>query len=98
VSSVTSSRPTLAAPPPEGGRGRARGFGATPIQPKDAELRAQWMAPFLISPHDASVVYAGYQFLFRSSNRGDSWEKISPDLTSNNPAEMLPRNSSAIPY
>ena len=81
----------------QGGRG---GGAATPIQPKDpdAELRAQWMAPFFISPHDASVVYAGYQFLFRSSNRGDSWEKISPDLTSNNPAEMLPKNSSAIPY
>ena len=39
------------------------------IQPKDpdAELRAQWMAPFIISPHDGSIVYAGYQFLFRST-------------------------------
>jgi len=76
------------------------GGKATDIQPKssDVELRAQWMAPFLISPHDASIVYAGYQFLFRSTTRGDSWEKISADLTSNNPAEMLPKNSSAIPY
>jgi photosystem II stability/assembly factor-like uncharacterized protein len=80
-----------------GGRGSA---GATNIQPKDpdAELRAQWMAPFFISPHDASIVYAGYQFLFRSTNRGTSWEKISPDLTANDPAQMLPKNSSAIPY
>jgi photosystem II stability/assembly factor-like uncharacterized protein len=82
--------------------GRAgRGAGAAKdIQPKDPdeELRAQWMAPFLISPHDGSIVYAGYQVLFRSHDRGDSWQKISPDLTGNDPAQMLPQNSSAIPY
>ena len=56
-----------------GARGGTRGGAATNIQPKDpdAELRAQWMAPFFISPHDSTVVYAGYQFLFRSGNRGD---------------------------
>ncbi len=71
----------------------------TPIQPSlpDAELRAQWMAPFIISPHDSSIVYAGYQFLFRSPNRGDTWDKISPDLTYNNAAEMG-ENPTAIPY
>ncbi len=85
----------------QSGRGRGgRGGASKNIQPKDAEaeLRAQWMAPFLISPHDPSVVYAGYQFLFRSPDRGDSWDKVSPDLTGNDPAQMLPRNSSAIPY
>lgn len=83
---------------PEAGRGRGRGASA-PIQPTDptAELRAQWMAPFIISPHDNSIVYAGYQFLFRSNNRGDAWEKISPDLTDNNSAQMG-QNPSAIPY
>jgi len=83
---------------PAAGRGRGRG-SATPIKPSDptAELRAQWMAPFIISPHDNSIVYAGYQFLFRSRNRGDAWEKISPDLTDNNTAQMG-LNPSAIPY
>ena len=85
------------------GRGRGRGqTGVTPIQPKpgdpDAELRAQWMAPIVVSQHDGSVIYAGYQFLFRSPNKGDSWERISPDLTSNKADEMLPKHSSAIPY
>ena len=91
-----------------GGRGRGRGATppppgtpqrVAPIQPTDptAELRAQWMAPFIISPHDNSIVYAGYQFLFRSKNRGDDWEKISPDLTDNNKAQMG-ENPSAIPY
>jgi photosystem II stability/assembly factor-like uncharacterized protein len=77
-----------------------RGGGAKNIQPEQSGdmLRAQWMAPITLSPHDPSIVYAGYQFLFRSPNRGDSWQRISPDLTSNDPAQMLPLNASAIPY
>jgi len=77
----------------------ASGGRSTNIRPPDpdAELRAQWMAPFFISPHDASLVYAGYQYLFRSRNRGDSWEKISADLSDNNAAQMG-ENPSAIPY
>ena len=75
--------------------------GITDIQPKvdpDTELRAQWMAPIIVSRHDASVIYAGYQHVFRSANRGDSWERISPDLTGNDQEQMLPKHSSAIPY
>ena len=76
ASTATSAAPISAA----AGRARRRraaaagGGAATHIQPKDpdAELRAQWMAPFIISPHDGSVVYAGYQFVFRSRNRGDA--------------------------
>jgi hypothetical protein len=70
-----------------------------PIRPPDPdeELRAQWMAPFFISPHDSSIVYAGYQSLFRSKTRGDSWEKISGDLSDDNPARQG-ENPSAIPY
>jgi photosystem II stability/assembly factor-like uncharacterized protein len=96
------SRTDLGAEPPAGrGRGRGgRGQGvSTPIQPDfgDAELRAQWMAPFIISPHDFSIVYAGYQMLFRSLNRGDNWTAISPDLTDNS-KERMGENPSAIPY
>ena len=81
---------------PAGGRGRG---SATPIRPADptAELRAQWMAPFIISPHDNTIVYAGFQTLFRSKNRGDAWETISHDLSDNNSAQMG-QNPSAIPY
>jgi len=52
-------------------------------QDEDEEVtyRWNWSAPVLISPHEASTVYFGAQFLFRSTNRGDSWETISPDLT-----------------
>jgi photosystem II stability/assembly factor-like uncharacterized protein len=83
------------------GRGRGR-TGVTSIRPPlkdgESELRAQWMAPVITSQHDPATVYLGFQFVFRSTNRGETWERISPDLSSNDPAQMLLRSSSAIPY
>ena len=94
------------------GRGRGRA-GVTNIRPpvatvpagssgkdgaSDAELRAQWMAPVITSQHDPGTVYLGFQFVFRSTNRGSTWERISPDLSANDPIQMLPKSSSAIPY
>jgi photosystem II stability/assembly factor-like uncharacterized protein len=49
-------------------------------------LRGQWLAPFILSPHDPHLVYLGMQYLFRSLDRGDIWERTSPDLTTNDPA------------
>ena len=37
----------------------------------------------MASPTQAGLIYLGGQFLFRSKDRGDSWERISPDLTTN---------------
>lgn len=87
------------------GRGN-RGGGAPPsgpqrttrIRPPGEGLRSQWMTPVIISPHDASTIYVGFQHVFRSANRGDGWTKVSEDLTHNDPAQMLPRSSSEIPY
>jgi photosystem II stability/assembly factor-like uncharacterized protein len=89
--------------PAQAGRGRGRARGAsTPIRPQtpdgSAPLRAQWMAPIITSVHEPGVVYAGFQFVFRSANRGDSWERISPDLTSNDPSRMLLQSANAVPY
>jgi photosystem II stability/assembly factor-like uncharacterized protein len=84
-----------------GGRGRGRA-GVTSIRPNpgegEPELRAQWMAPIIASIHQPGTVYAGYQSVYRSTTRGDSWQRISPDLTSNDPSQMLLRSSNAIPY
>lgn len=70
-------------------QGRPRSTG---IMPKMGEgeppLRGQWLAPFIISPHDPDVLYHGMQFVFRSWNRGDTWERISPDLTDNDAKRM----------
>ncbi|NIM90604.1 MAG: hypothetical protein GTO17_06610 [Candidatus Aminicenantes bacterium] len=51
-------------------------------------LRGQWVAPFILSPHNPRIIYHGMQYLFRSMNRGDTWERISPDLTYNDPDKM----------
>jgi photosystem II stability/assembly factor-like uncharacterized protein len=62
------------------------------IYPKAAqgepEHRGQWLAATMLSPHNPQVVYHGFQYLFRSMNKGETWERISPDLTYNNPAEQ----------
>ena len=54
----------------------------------EPELRGQWLAPFILSPHNSRVVYHGMQYVFRSMDRGENWERISPDLTTNNPDEQ----------
>ena len=51
----------------------------------EAPLRGQWLAPFMLSPHNPRVLYHGMNFLFRSWDRGDKFDKISPDLTFNDP-------------
>ena len=59
-------------------------------KPREGEspFRGQWVAPFIISPHDHQVIYHGMNYLFRSGDRGDNWEKISPDLTYNDPEKL----------
>lgn len=57
------------------------------IRPQDREgepkLRGQWLAPFIISPHNPRIIYHGMNHLFRSMDRGDRWQRISPDLSYN---------------
>lgn len=56
-----------------------------PIQPMpalgEAAYRWNWDAPLIVSKHDASTLYFAANKLFKSSNRGDDWQTISPDLT-----------------
>lgn len=47
----------------------------------DLKYRFQWNAPIVISPHDPNVLYHASQYVHRSTNEGQSWELISPDLT-----------------
>lgn len=49
----------------------------------DLKYRFQWTFPVLISPHDNETVYVTSQYVHRTTNRGQSWEVISPDLTTN---------------
>jgi len=54
----------------------------------EPRLRGQWLAPFILSSHNPDIIYHGMQYLFRSRDRGDTWEKISPDLTYNSKSAM----------
>ncbi|HUQ99896.1 MAG TPA: hypothetical protein VM166_10605, partial [Gemmatimonadaceae bacterium] len=49
-------------------------FGARPY-------RWNWSSPMLISPYDHNTIYFGANYLFKSSNRGDAWTRLGPDLT-----------------
>lgn len=51
----------------------------------DPKLRFNWNTPIVQSPNKPDRVYASAQFLFMSDDMGDTWKKISPDLTSNDP-------------
>ena len=53
-------------------------------------LRFNWVAPIRLSPLDPRTLYAGAQVLFRSRDRGDHWEEISPDLTTNDANKISP--------
>ncbi|RLE03760.1 MAG: hypothetical protein DRJ11_03330 [Candidatus Aminicenantes bacterium] len=59
----------------------------TPIIPRRGENKApyrfNWTPPLLISPHNPMIIYTGAQVLLRSLDRGDHWQEISPDLTTN---------------
>lgn len=47
----------------------------------DRDYRFNWNAPIVISAHDPSTIYHGANHLLKSSDRGTTWEEISPDLT-----------------
>jgi hypothetical protein len=50
---------------------------------EDAKYRFQWNFPLFFSPHDPKKLYACSNFLHVSTNEGQSWQTISPDLTTN---------------
>jgi len=51
------------------------------VPPSERDYRFNWNAPVMVSLHDPSVIYYAGNVLFKSSNRAESWEVISPDLT-----------------
>jgi photosystem II stability/assembly factor-like uncharacterized protein len=61
------------------------GYGA-----EGMKYRFQWNFPILFSLHDPGVLYTAGNLLFKSTNEGQSWEAISPDLTRNDPSKLGP--------
>jgi photosystem II stability/assembly factor-like uncharacterized protein len=62
------------------------------IYPKKADdeevHRGEWLAYTMISPHDNKTIYHGFQYLFESTDKGNSWKRISGDLTYNDKSRM----------
>src|SRR5918998_5023817 len=67
-----------------------------PLPRAGEEFRFNWNTPIHTSPTQKGTIYFGSQFLFRSRDRGDSWERISPDLTTNDPAKQRQEQSGGL--
>ncbi|MEI8298657.1 MAG: sialidase [Pseudomonadota bacterium] len=81
------------------GRVNRKTLESREIQPKAGfkeKLRYNWNTPIALSATDPSKLYIGAQFLFLSRDHGDSWTRISPDLTSNDPAKQKQEESGGI--
>jgi photosystem II stability/assembly factor-like uncharacterized protein len=61
------------------------GYGAS-----EDKYRFAWTYPIVISPHDPNVLYIGGNLVFKSTNEGQSWQPISPDLTRADPETLKP--------
>ena len=91
------------APPPPppgqrggGGRGGFGGGGGRGGATMGA-FRWNWSTPFMLSEFNSRTIYLGANHLFKSSDRGDTWRIISPDLTKNIPERILRKSGGLTP-
>ena len=61
--------------------GESRSIRPLEENDKAARYRFQWNSPMLISEFDNKTIYYAGNYLFKSTNRGDAWERLGPDLT-----------------
>jgi photosystem II stability/assembly factor-like uncharacterized protein len=81
------------------GRVNRRTHASRDIQPAalfKEKLRFNWNTPIAASPTRKGTLYLGGQFLFQSRDHGDTWERISPDLTTNDPEKQKQEQSGGI--
>ncbi len=62
----------------------------------EKKLRFNWNTPVQVSPSDKNTLYLGAQFLYRSRDQGQHWDRISPDLTTNNPEKQKQEESGGV--
>lgn len=81
-------------------RRSARTGESKSIKPYSADsnvpLRFNWNTPFVFGQANQQNFYLGAQYLYRSKDRGDSWERISPDLTTNDPEKQKQEESGGL--
>src|SRR3989454_8365717 len=62
--------------------------GVKDMKPATLPYRFNWTSPIAVSPRDANTVYLGGNVVFKSTDGGDHWVTISPDLTRNDKARQ----------
>jgi photosystem II stability/assembly factor-like uncharacterized protein len=62
----------------------------------EKKLRFNWNTPVQMSPNEKGTIYLGSQYLYRSRNQGQTWERISPDLTTNDPEKQKQEESGGV--
>ena len=62
----------------------------------EGKLRFNWNTPIHLSPTEKGTIYIGAQFLFRSRDHGQTWDRISPDLTTNDPEKQKQEESGGV--
>ncbi|MEQ8425603.1 MAG: hypothetical protein RIA63_12890, partial [Cyclobacteriaceae bacterium] len=62
----------------------------------DLQLRYNWNSAFAQDPFNNATIYYGSQFVHKSTNKGDTWEIISPDLTTNDPEKQKQHESGGL--
>lgn len=67
-----------------------------PWAPDSTQLRFNWDAPLELDPFEAGTLYYGSQFVHKSPDRGDTWQIISRDLTTDDPAKQRQSESGGI--
>jgi photosystem II stability/assembly factor-like uncharacterized protein len=82
------------------GRSNRKTLEAQSIKPQpnygEKKLRFNWNTPIYLSPNDKGTLYMGAQFLFRSRDHGQTWDRISPDLSSNDPEKQKQEESGGV--
>jgi photosystem II stability/assembly factor-like uncharacterized protein len=58
--------------------------------PNEIKYRCHWTSPLAIDPFDHDTVYYGCQVIFKTSNGGQNWSVISPDLSTQDPSRIVP--------
>ncbi len=75
--SIREGKPSMAAP-----------IQYQAMQPKDMKYRFNWNAPIVYSPNEPNTFYHAGNVLLKTTNKGISWEVISPDLTRHDTSKM----------
>jgi photosystem II stability/assembly factor-like uncharacterized protein len=69
-----------------------------PVHPEGIKLRFNWNAGIAQDPFDNATIYYGSQFVHKSSDKGQNWTIISPDLTTNDPEKLKQLESGGLTY